>query len=63
MKWYEILEDFGDGSSGIRRFKTEESARNWLTTRVDYPGEEDCYPYGPIEEVDTDSKYFWSGLE
>jgi hypothetical protein len=63
MKWYEILVDDGDGSSHTVRFTTEDKARSWLTSRRDYPGEEDCYPYSAIMYVDTTCEYFFSDDE
>lgn len=30
MKWYEIIDDLGDGSSAVRRFRTEEEAQAFL---------------------------------
>jgi hypothetical protein len=56
MKWYELIEDLGDGASSVRRFKTEEEALNYEKINTDW-----CYSgcYSGVEEVDTDSKYFY----
>lgn len=60
MKWFEVSEDLGDGSSSVRRFKTKESATKYLSEYWEQPAEFGCHPFGDLEEVDTDSKYFWS---
>lgn len=68
MKWFECTEDLGDGSTATRRFKTKESADAWLEDKIqkfpygDYE-EWGCYPLGDLDEVDTDSEYFWDDLE
>lgn len=59
MKWFECICDLGDGSSTTRRFHTKESACNWAEDQDDFE-EWDCYPYGPLEEINTDNKYFWT---
>lgn len=67
MKWFECIEDLGDGTTATRRFKTKESANKWLIDRFEEGfGEYEefgCYPLGDLEEADTDSKYFWNGEE
>ena len=65
MKWFECAEDLGDGSTATRRFKTKEDAEKWLQDKIENSGCTDyeefgCYPLGDLEEVDTESKYFWS---
>lgn len=67
MKWYECIEDLGDGSNATRRFRDLETANAWLEKKIsnacgDYT-EWDCYPLGPLEEVDTDSPYFWDDID
>lgn len=52
MKWFEVVEDFGDGSSGTRRFQTKEAAEAYADRNPDY-----CY--SGVREVDTESKYFY----
>ena len=52
MIWYEVIEDLGDGSCAVRRFKTWEEADFYLEENIDY-----C-PSG-YDTVDTDSNYFW----
>lgn len=59
MKWYECIVDNQDGSSQTCRFKTKEDAAAWAEDQGDWE-EWDCYPYGPLEEVDTESKFFWN---
>lgn len=59
MKWYEVAEDYGDGTCGVSRFRTREEAQayrdfcesdpNWL---CDGDG-------SPVVEVDTESKWFF----
>lgn len=57
MKWFESIKDLGDGSNRTLRFKTREDAKQWLQN-TEYE-EFGCYPLGDLEEVDTDSPYFW----
>lgn len=56
MKWYEVIEDCGDGSNVTRRFRTEEEAKRYVELN-----EEWCYD--GYDEVDTDSTYFWDEVE
>lgn len=56
MKWFEVIEDLGDGSSAIRRFRTEEGAELHIARNEDY-----CY--NGYKEVDTDSKFFFYDCE
>lgn len=68
MKWFECVLDCGDGSSRTLRFKTKESANAWLENEIAEGYSSDmeefgCYPLGDLDEVDTDSKYFWSDLK
>jgi len=63
MKWYEVADDCGDGTTCRRRFKTREAAQAWRDKMEDDP----CFLQdgdgSPVEEVDTDSKYFWDDEE
>jgi hypothetical protein len=59
MKWFECVLDLGDGSVAVKRFKSRDDAKSWAQAEGDFE-QWDCYPYGPLKEVDTDSKYFWS---
>ena len=59
MKWYECIVDNGDGSNSVHRFKTKEDAQAWAEDQGDFE-EFDCYPYGELQEEDTDSKFFFS---
>lgn len=52
MKWFEVVEDCGDGSSVTRRFRTEEEANKYADMH-----EEWCY--SGVDEVDTESPYFF----
>jgi len=52
MIWYEVVEDLGDGSSATRRFRTFEEAEKYETENLEW-----CY--SGIDEVDTDSKWFF----
>jgi len=55
MKWFELVEDLGDASSVTRRFRTQEEAEKYRSMN-----EEWCYS---IDEVDTDSPYFFDEIE
>lgn len=52
MKWFEIVEDCGDGSSRIRRFRTKEEAEK-------YESDNEEWCYSGIDEVDTESEWFF----
>lgn len=56
MKWYEVIEDLGDGSSATRRFRTEQEAEYYVDT-------DDEWCRDGYECVDTDSTYFWDEIE
>jgi hypothetical protein len=66
MKWFEVIEDLGDGSTATRRFKSKKSAQAWLDSKIEKGfGEYEefgCYPLGDLEEVNTESAYFWDDL-
>ena len=59
MKWYEVADDNGDGTTSRKRFRTREEAQAWRDKM------EDCDYFqcdgdgSPVEEVDTESKYFY----
>lgn len=62
MKWFECVEDGQDGTYVTRRFRSKESAEQWLKgQKEEWNGYEDfdCYPLGELYEVDTDSSSFW----
>ena len=52
MKWFEIVEDCGDGSSTVRRFRTKEEAEK-------YESDNEEWCYSGIYEVDTESEWFF----
>ncbi len=56
MIWYEVIEDMGDGSTVVRRFKTEAEASLYVEKNQDW-----CYD--GYSEVDTESPYFWDTVE
>ena len=56
MKWFEVIEDLGDGSSATRRFRTKEDAELHIERNENY-----CY--SGYNEVDTDSKFFFYDYE
>ena len=62
MVYYQVIVDNGDGSSSTRRFKTRQDAKAWLEAQGNSEEFEEFggYPYGDLEEVDTESKFFWS---
>jgi hypothetical protein len=52
MKWFEVVEELGDGYYALRRFKTKEAAEAYVDKN-----EEWCQ--NGFYEVDTESKYFY----
>lgn len=56
MKWFEVVEDLGDGSSTTRRFRTYAEAEKYEAANLDY-----CY--SGINAVDTDSPSFFYSIE
>jgi hypothetical protein len=56
MKWFEVIEDLGDGSNATRRFKTEAEAIRYVEIN-----EEWCYD--GYDQVDTDSSQFFDEVE
>lgn len=59
MKWFEFIEDLGDGSNTVRRFRTKEAAQAYAEREVFEFEDWDCYPVGPLEEVDTENGHFF----
>ena len=55
MKWFEIIEDCGDGTFTVLRFKTKKEASVYRRTRTEYCSD--------IEEVNTDSSDFFYNPE
>lgn len=55
MKWFEIIEDCGDGTFIVLRFKTKKEASVYSRTRTEYCSD--------IEEVNTDSSDFFYNSE
>jgi len=55
MKFYEVVEDLGDGSSAIRRFKTSQEADTYCKEN----GEWFYNGYHGYREVDTESENFF----
>ena len=62
MIYYQVIVDNGDGSNSTHRFKTRQDANAWLETQGNSEEFEEfgAYPYGDLETVDTESKFFWS---
>lgn len=56
MKWFEVVEDLGDGSSTSRRFRTIEEAEKYESLNQNW-----CY--SGIKKVDTESSYFFDEVE
>ena len=56
MKWFEVVEDLGDGTSVTRRFRTKEEAEKYVAMN-----EEWCY--SGIDEVDTESSWFFDTVD
>lgn len=56
MKWFEVVEDLGDGTSATRRFRTKEEAEKHVSMN-----EEWCY--SGIDEVDTESPWFFDTVD
>jgi hypothetical protein len=61
MKWFEFIEDQGDGSSCARRFKTREDAIEY----IEWIQEEylSCIDVADIYEVDTEAPGFFDEIE
>lgn len=56
MKWLEVVEDLGDGTSVTRRFRTKEEAEKYVVMN-----EEWCY--SGIDEVGTESSWFFDTVD
>lgn len=56
MIYYEVVEDMGDGSNAVRKFKTAEEANLYCNLN-----EEWCYD--GYDVVDTDSPNFFDTVE
>lgn len=52
MIYYEVIENHGDGSYGVTRFKTMEQAKKYVEENEDW-----CTD--GWDKVDTESKYFF----
>ncbi len=52
MIWYEVIEDLGDGSSRVLRFRTEEKAEAFQKNN-----EEWCY--SGVTKQNTEQPYFF----
>jgi hypothetical protein len=59
MKWYEVSEGLGDGTSAQRRFRTRDEAQAWRDSMEDDDLFECDGDGSPVEEVNTDSPYFF----
>lgn len=63
MKWYEFNDDCGDGTTRALRFRTKEEADRAREKA------ENCEYFlqdgdgSPVEEVDTDSSYFFTSVD
>jgi hypothetical protein len=63
MKWYEVADDCGDGTTCRRRFKTREEAQAWRDKMEDCEWFQQDGDGSPVEEVDTESEYFFHDPE
>ena len=61
MKWYEFLQDNGDGSYSKRRFRTKEEAEEALEYLENTPWW--AGGYDGVNVVDTESEWFFDSLE
>jgi hypothetical protein len=59
MKWYEVMDNLGDGTCRARRFKTREQAQAWRDAMENYPYFQCDGDDSPVIEVDTESLYFF----
>jgi hypothetical protein len=59
MKWYEVADDCGDGTSVQRRFRTREEAQAWRDKMENDKNFQQDGDGSPVTEVDTDSKWFF----
>jgi hypothetical protein len=59
MKWYEVMDDLGDGTSCARRFRTREEAQAWRDKMEACPYFQSDGDGSPVSEVDTESVYFY----
>lgn len=59
MIWFEVADDNGDGTTCRRRFRTRAEAQAWRDKMED----DECFQQdgdgSPVEEIDTDSPYFY----
>jgi hypothetical protein len=63
MKWYEVADDCGDGTTTRVRFRTREEAQAWRD-KMDNDPDFQCDGDGsPVIEVDTESKWFYHDPE
>lgn len=63
MKWYEYAVDHGDGTAGVKRFTTREKAQASRDKAEESPYWISDGDDSPVEEVDTDSGYFFDDDE
>ena len=54
MKWWEYVEDLGDGTQRVRRYRTEKAARDAFAI-----AQEGEWAWEDPEEVDTESGRFF----
>lgn len=59
MKWYEVADDCGDGTTRRVRFRTREGAQTWRDKMENDPNFLSDGDGSPVEEIDTDSPYFF----
>lgn len=59
MKWYEVMDDLGDGTCTPRRFPTRAKAQAWRDKMENDPYFQCDGDGSPVNEVDTDSPYFF----
>lgn len=59
MKWYEVSDDCGDGTTRQVRFRTRKEAQAWRDKMEDDEFFQCDGDGSPVVEVDTDSKYFF----
>lgn len=59
MKWWEVNDDLGDGTSCQRRFRTKEEAQAWRDKMEDDEGFQQDGDGSPVTPVDTNDRWFF----
>ena len=63
MKWWQFYSDSGDGTGVYLRFKTEEEAHAARELKEKSKWFQCDGDGSPVQEVDTDGKWFFTTLE